>query len=244
MFAKRLAALLLALAAIAPAAAEEAEAPALAGFRAEYELIRDDKPAGEAVYRLHATEPGHWTLSNQTRGTHGMAAFVGFRLDESASLVWVDGHFASDGYQYLQKAAFSKRTRSLEIDRAGQTATSIDGKKRYAIEYRPDLLDRQSVGIVLAHDLASGHRDVLIYPVAGRRALSRRVFEVVGEETLQTPAGEFATLKVARIREDEEKRETITWFAREGHLFPIQVEQSEEDGEHIVLRLRAYRLEP
>lgn len=249
MFAPRVVALFLAtlfLASVATAAAatDPAEAPVLAGFRAEYELIRNGKPTGQAVYRLRTIAPGRWEMNNQTSGTHGMAAFVGFRLNESARLVWVDGHFASDGYQYLQQAAFSKRTRSLEINRAAERATSIDGKKRYDIAYRPDLLDRQSVGIVLAHDLAAGHRGTLVYTVAGRRALSRRVFQTVGAETLLTPAGTFDTIKVARIREDEEKRETLTWFAQAGHLFPIQIERTEENGERILLRLRAYRPEP
>ena len=147
--------LLLAVLALTSAhAAQTPDAPR--GYVAGYDLLRNGKVEGRAEVTLAAQDDGRWEMRNATRGTRGLPALVGFRIDERSLLRWRNGVPTTLGYEYRQRTAFKKRERALKVDPDNGRIVSRDGKREYVLEYRDDVLDRQSVSLALAHDIAHG----------------------------------------------------------------------------------------
>lgn len=230
----------------ATAAATAVTAPHT-GYVAHYELLRDGKKEGIATVRLNALGDGRWELHNQTKGTSGMAAFIGFRIDEHSLVRWHDGKVQTEGYRYTQKMAFRKRTRSVEVDQtAGQIISrdSRDDNKSQAFPLREGVLDRQSVSLALAADLANGAVGTREYAVVGRDAISTWQFRIEAQAAVDTPAGHFDALVASRTRDDD-GRVTRTWFARVpintlSGMLPVRIEQSEPGEDTLVMQLSDY----
>ena len=227
----------------APAAQAPSTAPAVRGYVAEYALLRNGKQEGRASITLAALDDGNWELRNETRGTSGLAGLIGFRIDERSRVQWRDGLPATRGYAYRQKAAFKSRERSLRLDAQGAHIVSRDGKHEYLLDYREDVHDRQSVSLALAHDIAHGASGEREYAVADREAIKTHRYRIGERERLVTAAGEFDTVHVLRIRDNDNAhgRITNTWFADTAQPFPVRLQQTEPDGDRIEMRLTAYR---
>ena len=65
---------------------------------------------------------------------------------------------------------------------------------------------------------------------ADGRGLTPFRFAVVGNEKLVTPAGEFQTLHIAKLRDGPEDKATDIWFAAERDFLPVRVLIVETDG--------------
>src|SRR3546814_2046762 len=110
-----------------------------------------------------------------------MARFLGFRIDERSQVGWHDGRAATEGYTYLQKLAFKKRERSVIVDRAGGRIISRDSRDDNVDQVLPladGVLDRHSVSLALADDLADGASGMLYYPVVGRHRSEEHTSEL------------------------------------------------------------------
>jgi hypothetical protein len=66
--------------------------------------------------------------------------------------------------------------------------------------------------------------------VTDGRGVSEQRYAVVGREALSVPAGRFETLRLERVREPGEARETAVWLAVQRHYLPVRVLVVERDG--------------
>lgn len=88
----------------------------------------------------------------------------------------------------------------------------------------------------MRQDLKAGKRE-MTYSVADDGDYDHDRFAVIGEETLKTPMGEMATLKVEKVRDEDSKRETLMWFAPELDYLLVQLVQVEPDGSRYEVNL-------
>jgi hypothetical protein len=65
---------------------------------------------------------------------------------------------------------------------------------------------------------------------ADGRGLTPFRFTVVGNEKLATPAGEFQTLHIAKLRDGPDDKATDIWFAAERDFLPVRVLIVDNDG--------------
>jgi hypothetical protein len=209
----------------------------LSPYKAEYEVLRNGKPLGRGYVTLQRVDAATWELLNQIRGTEGLAAFAGVDILERSSLQWYQGRLESLDYQYRQQAAWSKRERSVSFDPAAHRIVSRDRDREHVFDFERGALDRQSVVLALAADLADGKRGELTYHVVDRDEAGPQTFRVVGEETVRTPAGALAALRVERVRSDERGRTTTSWHGIEQGFLPVRVLQAEPDGGSFETRL-------
>ena len=100
-----------------------------------------------------------------------------------------------------------------------------------------DVQDRLS--FLLAFSLFPPREKTVTYHVADGRGLAEQRYAVEPGGKVRTPAGEFSTLKLIRIKE----RERIeTWFAVELGHFPVRVLMLDKDGrrlEQVAVRISA-----
>ncbi|MFC4727828.1 DUF3108 domain-containing protein [Coralloluteibacterium thermophilus] len=226
-------ALLLGLAALAPAAAQ-ASGPA--PYEARYEVLRNGSVLGEAQVTLRQTGSDTWELSSHTRGTQGLAAVAGADITERSTFRWSGRGPETTGYRYTQKVAFNSRERSLEVDPAAGRIVSRDRRDEHVLPYTQGVLDRQIVPVALARDLAAGRQEVE-YPVADRREVETQRFRATGSERVEVPAGSVDATRVERVRDPGAGRSTTIWLDPARDYLPVRSVQRERDGETIEMRL-------
>jgi hypothetical protein len=90
----------------------------------------------------------------------------------------------------------------------------------------PNAQDRLS--FLFALSLLPGNGDSISYSIADGKGLSRHTYKVLGRERLKIPAGEFDTVKVARLGDEKETAEL--WLAAERGYIPVRLLIVEKDG--------------
>jgi hypothetical protein len=80
----------------------------------------------------------------------------------------------------------------------------------------------------LQQDLQKG-KDSYSYIVVERNKIKTYTFNVLGQEKIQTPLGEFDTVKIEHVSDDQ-KRKTLAWFAKDLHYLMVKVQQYRTNG--------------
>ena len=224
-------ALLLALATSATTAAP------LPDFEVAYTLRYESVRVGEAEYRLER-ENGHYLYSAHSRPAGIAAWFRKERVEEHSRWQWHEDRIRPEQYLYRRTGGRSDRNAELTFDwQALQVENRVEGQP-WQMDIPPHALDKMVVTLALMLDLAGGARDVE-YAIADGGKLKTYRFRVVGEERVETPAGDFDTIKLERLRDDN-KRYTALWCAPELRYLPVKLLQREDDDRLITSELRAF----
>jgi hypothetical protein len=209
-----------------------AHAANLHPMSATYNVLRDGKAVGDAIYTLQSNSDGTWTLRSETHGTAGMARLAGLDVREESTFRWQDGRIDGVSYDYRQDAAFKHKSRRIDFD--GRAAHVSEGKDHFDYPVQPGTMDRSSVALALGQTLADGKREATL-PVAVRDRVEQQHFVVAGEETITVPAGSF---KAARFERTDQPGKARSWYATNVTTLPVRVEQKQGDGSMIVLELK------
>jgi hypothetical protein len=102
----------------------------------------------------------------------------------------------------------------------------------HTVPMPPNAQDRLSFLLAFAFTPNSAYP--VSISVADGGGISSYVFEVVGQERVKTPAGEFETTKVARRKDGpEDRRSTEIWLAPSRGNIPVRILVTEKDGTRI-----------
>lgn len=110
-------------------------------------------------------------------------------------------------------------------------------KKKLTMQYKgerkveplyPDGQDRLS--FLFALSLVPGRAETASYHVADGKGLSHHRYALRGKERVRTPAGEFETVRVERLREPNDKDSAELWLAVELGYIPVRLLDVEKDG--------------
>lgn len=149
-------------------------------------------------------------------------------INEYSRFLSQDGQLSPLHYEYRRSGLGRNRHTSLNFERGENRVVNLTNADR-TLENAPEKTqDKISYQLQLALDVAAGRQD-LHYVVADGKKFREYRFTVAGKETLQTPLGEVETVKVQRVREDDD-RETNIWFAPAWNYALVKLQQN-EDGE-------------
>ena len=121
----------------------------------------------------------------------------------------------------------NKRGNEIVFDWNAGSATSDYRGDRREIDLEDAILDRQLMQLAMMSDLASGVRSTR-YTVIDRLDVKTYEIEVLGDEHISVPAGEYDTVKVRRQRSGS-SRATIMWCVPELNYLPVLTQQLKED---------------
>ncbi len=211
---------------------------AIKPFHADYATLRNGSELGRTTLDLSDNGDGSWTLRSETHGTAGMAKLAGVHIVETSRFRWKDGRPEALAYDFHQETAFKQKIRHAGFDwKAGEVhVTEGDGDFRYPIA--AGIIDRQAVTLALASDLMHGATS-FDYKVAVKDRIEEMRYTRGATETLNVPAGEFATVLMQREGEpgSDRKRVARSWFAQSLGWMPVQIEQTEKKGDTVTLQL-------
>ncbi|NIR31366.1 MAG: DUF3108 domain-containing protein [Gammaproteobacteria bacterium] len=190
------------------------------------ELSLTPLPGGRALYESRSATAGLLSLIRDDRA-----------LERSELAYPTHGEMRPLAYRYERRGSKNK-TVTIEFDWDERTALNTEKGRSWRLEIPEGTLDKLSYMLALMRDLRAGQRE-FHYPINARGKLRTYHFEAVGEERVETALGVLQTLKVERIRNPGNPRETVVWFAPRLHYFPVKIMDRDEDGTVTTLRIRS-----
>ena len=201
---------------------------ALPEFEASYELKRGGLSVGTTILTLSHDADGRYRYESRSWPVSWVSWIRRDRLQES-SLGFLDkAGIRPLEYHYEHSGGGRERTALLLFDWENmRVENQVDGS-RWSMDIPTGTLDKlaSQLGMILA--LHRGETDVT-FDVADGGRLKEYRYRVLDEETLEVPAGTFASLKIARLRENSQY-ETYIWCAPALAYIPVRIWQSAPDG--------------
>lgn len=199
----------------------------LGDFEASYQLHRGNLRIGTSTLSLMNKENNGYLYESRSWPTAWVSWLLNDKLHETSS-----GQLDSSGlrplhYHYNQSGGKKERKAKLSFDWEALTvANHVDGS-RWKMDIPIGTLDKlaSQLGMMLA--LARGETDIS-FNIADGGKLKEYRFKVLGQETLELPAGRFETVKITKLR-DNKKRETYIWCAPELNYLPVRIWQRDKD---------------
>ncbi len=188
-----------------------------------YGLQRDGQPIAEVTETLEHRD-GRYEIVSEARGRGVLAVLpLGPYRRESRGDVTADGlqpsAFREQRGGRLAEAAFDRDARTLSTTYRGRTDTHpLDGPTH----------DRLTQIYTFA--FAPPPDQPFDMRVTDGRGVGDQRYAVTGREAVTVPAGRFETLRIERLREPGDTRETAVWLATQRHYLPVRVLVVERDG--------------
>ncbi len=212
----------LAGAALAAAPAPPESPVPLRPFQTSYEVSWHGFTGGTASFELRADSPGSWTYINRNRPS-GL-----FRLVPKASLTLTSRMSVDPAavrpLLFTATTSDGDETKAeLHFDWGANRARGYFDERPIDMALKPGVQDDLSVQVALINALANGQvpAGISLFDPNGIRDYD---YSEVGTETLQTPAGELATV-IYRSHKQNSPRSTRFWCAPALGYIPVKAEQ-------------------
>jgi hypothetical protein len=222
--------------------ADASTGQAIPPFSAVYEVRKAGFTLGRADLELRRPAEGRYYYRLHTRPT-GIARMVYASEVREMSIghVGPDG-FRPDVYRYKRSGDDKAREAELRFDWGALEVVNDVADWPWRMDITRDTIDRVISPLQLMHDLAARPADTeqLVYRIADGGELRTYLLDIDGRETVETPAGRFAALRIQRSDTDSDRR-TILWVAPALRYLAVQVEQWEDGSRNFRLVLADFQ---
>lgn len=166
-------------------------------------------------------------LTNQQYRIEQVAKAALMRLIERSEFTIKDSQLLTENYLYLRKVwGFNKK---YQVNWQGpKSATHHYKKDKTSLKSDNRLYSLLSYQTEIRRRLLAGNTDLQLNLVSKNRVRDY-LFEVAGQETINTKAGKLDTIKIVRDRKGKDKKTTI-WLAKDFQYVIIKI-MHYEDGE-------------
>lgn len=230
-----------ALCAAMPAYAVPPDAgPTLVPYEATYTVTRGHLRLGEMKSTLQTTVDGVWQYKSDSETTGFVAMFRKITIDEQSTFRVEDGQAVSLTHAYRMGGSRKNRDFSLEFDWDRQEVNGVVRGETVTEAVGPGAVDRHTAPLTVALAVA-GARDFPFDLEMMDRGRTRHYHATLsGEETLDTEAGEIATVRVLLVRADDHERQFQFWFAPALDHVPVRIQSVDDSGKTVTLQLMSY----
>lgn len=202
----------------------------LTPYTASYESKVKGVPT-ELKRSLKQTEDGHWSLKNKTS-----LLFADFT--EQASFFVQKDYLKPIKYQYKNPMS-KKRDSKLRFDWEKNLVTE-SAKSTPPLTLKDGMLDKLTFQEQLRQDVMTlGNQfKERTYTLIDQGRTKTYNTRYEGEETITTPAGEFAAAKIKQYRSGKEKY-TMIWLAKDWQYFIVRIELFEKGESRYKIALQS-----
>lgn len=198
-------------------------------YRAEYQAFYKGHRLGHAEFAVrHDEATGHYVFSSTTTPRGLVKLFVPGPATERSEFVALPTGLRPLSFSYDDGSRKSDADTTIEFDWDRGIATTTRKGMTQEVALMPGVLDRATLQVTLMMDMAA-HRPTGPYRLVDGDTLDLQNYELDGTETVDTPAGSFATERYVRRREGS-SRSTWIWAAPELSYLAVKIEQR-RDGE-------------
>ena len=201
----------------------------LPGYHAVYVAYYQGRAVGEAEFSvtLLDAEYGIYEFRSEARFRGLYRLIVPGPVEESSRFALESGRIRPLAYSLRDGTRRGRDSFSVEYDWELGRATTTAGGISEESQLVAGILDRGSLQValmLLGEDFATGQ--VTLLDKGGPEVHDLRT---AGEETLETPLGQFQTRKSIQQRQGS-SRQTLIWSAPDLHGLPVRIER-QRDGE-------------
>jgi hypothetical protein len=196
-------------------------------FKASYELTRGSMKIGNSSIELSTGRNGSYTYRSRSWPVRWVAWFLKGKLNETSRGRITAQGIRPDRYQYQRTGGTTEREAELAFHWDEMTVENNVADSRWKMTIPAGTLDKAASQLGMMMALANGKTDIS-FDVADGGKLKAYRYRVVGADMIETPAGTFRTVKVARVRGNSQ-RETYIWCAPALHYLPVRIWQREKD---------------
>ncbi len=189
-------------------------------FKALYAIGRSNLTVGETTLTLDKPAQGHYRYSAITRPV-GIARWFtkGHTQEESEGRLTPTG-VLPERYLFIRNSSDPRQER-IEFDWTRSQARGESDGKSWQHPLQQGLQDGIAYQLEVMRAFACGARQ-LDLEVADGHSSDHYHFELLGKETVKTPAGRFKALKIIRAKEGEKPNYTF-WLAPEAGYLPVRI---------------------
>lgn len=208
-------------------AATALQAAALPDFEASYILKRGNLHIGTTTIGLQTEANGSYLYESRSWPNRWVSWLLKDRLHETSRGSITPQGVRPARYHYLRSGGRKEREADLSFDWNRNTVSNHVEGSRWEMDIPAGTIDKLASQLSVMLALQQDKQDVT-FNIADGGKLKKYRYKVVGHETLEVPAGTFATVKITKLR-DNKRRETYVWCAPALNYLPVRIWQRETD---------------
>lgn len=205
-------------------------------FNAQYKISVKGMTIGNMTASL-SYSGNQYKYYKSSKATGLASLFSGDKITDNVAGTFAGEVLQPAYYVFMHK---SKR-KDIQDNIRFQTATFVIEhykKKSYKLEVPQGTLDRSSMELAFARDIASGKQQ-FSYSLIDSGKLKNYAFIDQGQEEISLPAGSYNCRKF-QVKREGKSRKTTLWLAKETSYIPVKIEHVEK-GTTIVTRLSTFK---
>ena len=153
-----------------------------------------------------------------------------FRVDEQGQIFPLE-------HSVISKIFGIGRKEITVFDWESLQATYTKGDTIRTADIQPGFLDRALYRLLMTPDLAAGITEPT-YQFVDRGRIKTYIFGIIDHEQLELVDDEVTAIKMKRINEEDDDKETLIWFAPDHNYELIKVTHTDEDGSNYFMTLK------
>ncbi len=206
-------------------------------FSANYLVRLNGLSAGELKRVLTTAEDGKRTFHSQSQAKGIFAFFKPDLVEETSIITLEDQKIHSQSYLYKRTGGKKDKYLSIKFDWKSQQINIDNKKQTWSLPAQEHTLDKLNYQLALMLDLKQQNNELNYHIIDGSK-LKTYDISIVETETIDTPLGKIATVKLQRQRDGKNKRQTTLWCAPKLNYLPVKIEHIEKDGTKFTAVLR------
>ncbi len=203
-------------------------------FQAQYQLKKAGLALGIAQFELKAMADNLWRYRSSIQPSGVARLFTQDSFSEASTVLISEGNIVPAGYQY-QRTGSKAETARVDYDWDKHRATFTRNGKSKTIAISKQHQDRYSLVLSLMQASAQGQQ-AMTYPVIDK-SMKTRTYKRDGEETITTPLGEQATIRI--IQSGSGKRQVHYWLCPALNYIPVRIEQFRKGKSQLTMTLKS-----
>ena len=216
----------------------QAQAEELTGdFVASYSLHSMGTRFADMTRSFSRLANGDYVYLSETRTVGLLALFRKDHIVEKSTWQFTEGKLQPVLYSYEHTGGKKDRDVVVKFDWSSRRIINSINGSSWHMPIQAYIMDKLLYQLAIMYDLEKGKRQIS-YAIADGGKIKNYDFELVGEDRLTTPIGEFSALKLLRHKPNS-RRKTVIWCARELGYMPVKVENVENNGRETMAIIEA-----
>jgi hypothetical protein len=209
-----------------------------ADFEARLEVSRNGKVMGGTTFTFDSDDD-RWTMHSETKGRY--AKVVPVSESSRGEGDWQGDRPRPIRYEREVSAVLSRHW-AADFDWAAGVVRSEHPDGESTLELSPGVVDETALGLIIRAGLGRGEKEWFL-DLLDEDEIDRVHFRVSEVKLVQTPLGCMEVAVVEKVRGEESKRYTRTYYAVEHDFVPVMIEHGKRGEDHNEGRVIALSVE-
>lgn len=206
------------------------------GFVAVYDVMYNNIELGIQTRRLYFTQPNQAIFSAKTIPQGFASLFIKETVTETSQLRLSKTTLQPIQYQYIKQGKKKTERYQLNFNWQNKKINNSYTQQRYPLT--PNTHDLLSFQLMLMRDLQHQQQKITYY-IASKKRVEPYQLKIIGYELLETPMGEFETIKLESTKTHKGDHFTL-WCAKILEYLPVKIQKTEPDGDNFSFTIKSF----